>query len=224
MKNRLTITGLIFVSLFMSGFLPAQMPGDDQGQRQSLQDLEAHGIRGTVTAVAGDTVTVKTEQGEVYKVETGPNTRIRKQRDQIKITDLHPGDMVAAVGDKDDKAKTVGAIFLIVFDREQYERAKADFGKTWTAGVVSSVDETKITIKRPDGATQVVTVDENTSFRKHRQSITLLDIKAGDNISARGSLQNGSFLATVLSVGGPMGPGQRPGPPGEARPQAPQNQ
>jgi hypothetical protein len=131
--------------------------------------------------------------------------------------------MVAAIGDKDEKAKNVGAIFLIVFDKEQYERAKADFGKTWTAGVVVSIEETKITIKRPDGVTQIVTADENTSFRKHRQSITLLDIKAGDNISARGSLQNGNFLATVLSVGGPMGPGQRSGAPADSRPQASQN-
>ncbi|HTD54552.1 MAG TPA: hypothetical protein VK670_04170, partial [Silvibacterium sp.] len=65
---------------------------------------------------------------------------------------------------------------------------------------------------RPDNVTQTIVVDENTSFRKRRDSITLADIKIGDNISARGSLQNGNFLATVLAVGGPSGPG--PGGPG----------
>ena len=122
--------------------------------------------------------------------------------------------MVMAAGDKDDKAKTVGAMIVMIIDKEQYEKARADFGKTWTAGAIQSIDETKITIKRPDNVVQTIVVDENTSFRKRRDSITLADIKVGDNVSARGALQNGNFVATVLSVGGPGqggGPGGGPG-------------
>lgn len=187
-----------------------------------------HGVRGTVTAISGNNISVKTEQGDVYKVETGPNTHIRKQRDrsqaraagtadvnpggqQVKVSDIHVGDMVMAAGDKDDKAKTVGAVMVIVLDKEQYEKARADFGKTWTAGAIQSIDETKITVKRPDNVIQTIVVDENTSFRKRRDSITMADIKVGDNVTARGALQNGNFLATVLSVGGPGGgPGGGP--------------
>lgn len=174
-----------------------------------MQDMGAafneHSVRGTVTAVSGDNISVKTETGDLYKVETGPNTRFRKQRDLIKISDIHVGDMVGAAGDKDEKAKTLGAMFVMLIDKEQYEKAKADFGKTWTAGTIQSIDETKITVKRPDNVVQTIVVDENTSFRKHRDSITLPDIKVGDNVTARGSVQNGSFLATVLNVGGPGG-------------------
>jgi hypothetical protein len=179
-------------------------------------EFAEHSVRGTVAAMSGDNITVKTETGDVYKVETGPNTRFRKQRDLIKISDIHVGDMVAAAGDKDEKAKTVGAMFVMLIDKEQYEKARADFGKTWTAGTVQSVDETKITVKRPDNVTQTIIVDENTSFHKHRDSVTLADIKVGDNITARGSLQNGNFLATVLNVGGPGGErfGGRGGPGG----------
>src|SRR5271154_4611343 len=187
---------------------PTTPPGPPQGQMQGMGGAFAeHSVRGTVTAISGDNITVKTETGDVYKVETGPNTRFRKQRDQIKISDIHVGDMVGAFGDKDEKAKTLGAIAVMVFDKEQYEKARADFGKTWTAGAVQSIDETKITIKRPDNVVQTIVVDENTSFRKRRDSITLADIKVGDNVSAQGSLQNGNFLATVLAVGGPGGPG-----------------
>ena len=170
-----------------------------------------HSVRGTVTAIAGDNIIVKTETGDVYKVETGPNTRFRKQRDMIKISDIHVGDMVGAAGDKDEKAKSLGAMFVMLIDKEQYEKARADFGKTWTAGTIQSIDETKITVKRPDNATQTIVVDENTSFRKRRDSITMADIKVGDNVTARGSLQNGSFLATVLNVGGPGGERGGPG-------------
>ena len=46
---------------------------------------------------------------------------------------------------------------------------------------------TRITVLRVDQETQVVTVDENTSFRDRTgQSATLADIKPGDRIMARG--------------------------------------
>jgi Cu/Ag efflux protein CusF len=185
----------------------ASATGGPPQERQGMVAFAEHGVRGTVSAISGDNITVKTENGEVYKVETGPNTHFRKQRDQIKISDIHVGDMIAAGGDKDEKAKTIGAVFVMLIDKEQYEKARAEFGRTWTAGAVQSIEDTKITIKRPDNVLQTIIVDENTSFRKRRDSITLADIKVGDNVSARGSLQNGNFLATVLAVGGPGGPG-----------------
>ena len=183
--------------------------GAGRGGGQGMANLAGHGVRGTVTAVTGNEITVKTEQGDSYKVETGVNTRFRKEREQAKISDIHAGDIIAAAGDLDEKAKTVGAVVVFVIDKEQYEKAKADFGKTWVAGAVQSINETKIAVKRPDDVVQTIVVDENTSFRKHRDSITLADIKVGDNVSARGALQNGNFVATVLTVGGQGGgPGE----------------
>ncbi len=166
-----------------------------------MQDMQARSIQGDVTAVSGNTITVKTKEGEVYTVSTGPNTRFRKQRDQIAISDLNPGDMIAAMGDKDAKAHTVGAMFVMVMDKARYEQMQAELGKTWTAGAVQSINGTNITIKRMDGVTQAVTVDENTTFRRRREEITLPDIKVGDNISARGALHSGTFVATEVNVG-----------------------
>jgi hypothetical protein len=185
----------------------ASAQDQDQQNRGGMGgfQFEEHSVRGDITAIAGNTITVKTDEGDVYSVATGPNTRFRKQADQIKVTDLHVGDMIAAIGDKDPKAKTLGAMFVVVIDKEQYAKARADFGKTWTAGAVQSIDGTNIVIKRPDNVTQTVSVDENTSFRRRREDITLLDIKPGDNITARGALQKGSFLATMVNIGGPRG-------------------
>lgn len=174
-----------------------------------MADIQEHSVRGDITAISGDTITVKTDDDQVYSIATGSNTRFRKERDLIKISDLHVGDMVAAIGDKDPKAKTLGAVFVVVIDREQYAKIRADFGKTWTTGVVQSINGTNIVIKRPDKVTQTIAVDENTSFRRHREDITLPDIKVGDNVTARGALQNRSFLATVVSVGRPGGFGGR---------------
>lgn len=173
----------------------------NQQYGRDMADLEAHSVRGDVTAVSGNNLTVKTDEGQVYTVETGPNTHFRKQRDEIQISAIHAGDMIAAMGDKDAKAHTLGAAFVMVIDRARYEQMRADFGKTWTGGVVESINGTNITVKRPDNTTQVIAVDENTSFRKRREDIVLPDIKPGDNVTARGALHGGTFLATLVTVG-----------------------
>jgi hypothetical protein len=166
-------------------------------------------VHGSVTAISGSEFTIKTEQGESYKVATGPNTRLMKDRQPIKASDIHIGDVIMTGGDVDEKAHTVGAVFLAVLDAEQVQKmkqAQADFGKTWVAGKITAMNDLSLTIERPDKKSQTITVDENTSFRKHRDSITLADIKVGDTISARGALQSGNFVASVLSV---VDPGQR---------------
>lgn len=215
MKSPIGISVSLLAAALFLPFVSAKalLPLEPYAQQQDQQEgpgvnpaqMEEHSVRGDITAISGSSITVKTEQGDVYTVATGANTHFRKQRDEIKITDLHVGDMIAAMGDKDPKAKTLGAAFVVFIDREQYEKMRADFGKTWTAGVVQSINGTNIVIKRPDNVTQTVAVDENTSFRRRREDITFPDIKVGDNISARGALQNGSFLATAVNVGGPGG-------------------
>jgi preprotein translocase subunit YajC len=167
-------------------------------------------VHGTVTAISGSEFTIKAEDGTTYKIATGPNTRIMKDRQPIKATDIHAGDVVMTGGDVDEKAHTVGAVFLAVLDAEQVARMKqmqAEFGKTWTAGKITAINDLVLTIERPDKKTQTITVDENTSFQKHRESITLADIKIGDTVSSRGALKDGNFVATQLTV---MQPRNRP--------------
>jgi hypothetical protein len=165
-----------------------------------------HAVRGSVATISGGTLTVKDEQGIVYTVATGPNTRLMKERQPIKVSDIHVGDMVAAGGEVNEQAKTVGAVFLAVMTPEQvqqYQKARAEFGKTWTAGTITAIQETNLSIKRPDNVVQVISVDENTSFRKHRESITLADIAVGDAVTSRGALKGEAFVATELNVGNP---------------------
>ena len=124
-------------------------------------------------------------------------------------------------GDVDEKAHTVGAVFLAVLDAEQVTRMKqmqADFGKTWTAGKITAINDLTLTVERPDKKTQTITVDENTSFRNIVKASPSADIKVGDTVSSRGALQNGNFVATELSMvdprnrpgGGPGGEGPNP--------------
>jgi hypothetical protein len=174
--------------------------GDGMGQAFGA----GNGVRGTVTAAAAGSFTIHTDEGETYKVLYSPNTRLMKDRQPIAASDIHVGDMLMAGGLVDAKAKTVGAVLLYDIDAEEVRKARAGFGKTWVMGKVTAIHELRITIERAgDKQTQIVSVDENTSFRKHREDVTLADVKVGDVISADGALHAETFLATNLRIMNP---------------------
>ncbi len=254
------LPGLVLASVFLAPLLTAQDPqqpatqqptspqGQNQGQGQGRGFAGGRGMggmfgpgsggaAGTVTAISGNEITVKNEQGEVYKVETGPNTRFRKDREEAKISDIHVGDVVMAAGNLDDQAKTVGAMFVAVLDPQQaarMEKMRADFGKTWTMGRMTAIKDLTVTVERPDKISQTIAVDENTIFHKRgpdgNEDITFPDIKVGDMVRATGAVQNGNFQATDLTVVPPGGHGpgrygqgerQNPPPPAGGSPAQP---
>ena len=117
---------------------------------------------------------VRTDEGENYKVFYSPNTRIMKERQPIDANEIHLGDELIAAGQLDRKAKTLGAVLLLDVDAAEVRKARQGLGKTWTAGKVRSVRDLTITIDVIDGKqTQIVSVDENTSFQRHNESVTL---------------------------------------------------
>lgn len=179
-------------------------PGDMQGPPGGGMGM-GRGVRGTVTAIKGKQITIKTDEGDVYTVTTGDNTRIMKARQAAAVTDVHVGDMLMAGGVVDASAKTVGAVFVAIVDAEQVKKMREDLGKTWISGKVTAIEGTKVTVLRMDGVSQTIGVDENTSFHKRRDSITLADIKVGDPVNGQGALKDGVFVATRLNVGGRMG-------------------
>ena len=123
-------------------------------------------IRGTVTAVTPDHLTLKQENGDTFQVAVTPSTQVRKGRDQMKFAEVKPGDGVGAMGEIDRPNKTVHAMMLFVVTAEQIKKAKEDMGKTYITGKLTAMDETKLTILRSDGVTQIIQVDEGTSFKR----------------------------------------------------------
>jgi hypothetical protein len=216
----------VIVGLWMmASALCLAQEGDDGADGMGRAFGRGNGVRGTVTAAAPGSFTIRTDEGDTYQVLYSANSHLMKDRQPITAADIHVGDMLMAGGVVDAKAKTVGAVFLVDIDANQVRQAKAEFGKTWVMGKVTAIHELKITIERAnDKQTQTVAVDENTSFRKRREDVTLADIKVGDFISAQGALHADTFLATTLRImtpgaGGPgvggagTRPGSAPGPP-----------
>ena len=133
-------------------------------------------VRGTVTAATADALTIKVESGDVYKITVTPNTRVMKARQPVKLAEIKAGDGVGAMGVMDVPAKTLHAVFVTVVDAEQIKKAQADLGKTYIAGEVTAIDadNLKLTIKRSDGVSQTIGVDEGTSFRRGGRGMRMM--------------------------------------------------
>src|SRR5438270_3657989 len=175
----------------------AQRPGPGGGRRGQFA---GQGTAGNITAINGDTLTLKTLSGtETVKV-TG-DTMFRRDREAAKLADFKVGDTVFVMGDKSGETWTA----RMVASRTGGPMMNPDdLGKKFIIGEVTKIDGTKITIKRPDKQEQTIEVDDDTSFRNsRRESVTLADVKVGDRIGARGSVKDGIFVPAVLTVGLP---------------------
>jgi hypothetical protein len=122
----------------------------------------------------------------------------------IKATDIKVGDAIGAMGEVDAAAKQVGAVVIVQMDPErakQMMEMQANYGKTWIQGKVTAIDGVKVTVMGvADNAPHPFVADENTTFRKRRDPITLADIQVGDMVRAEGALKDGTFTATSVSV------------------------
>jgi Domain of unknown function (DUF5666) len=138
-------------------------------------------VRGTVTAATADHLTLKTEAGEIYQVSVSANTRVSKDRQPVKMADIKPGDVVGAMGVLDAPTKTVHAVFVGVMDAEQVKKARENMGKTYITGKVTAIDmdALKVTVMRTDGVSQVIAVDEQTSFKRGGRGMMALANGAG---------------------------------------------
>jgi hypothetical protein len=158
---------------------PQQQPDDEREGGVSFAGGQM--VRGTVTAVAADRLTVKTEAGDIYQVAISANTRVTKERQPLKLTDIKAGDGVGAMGVLDPATKTVHAVFVGVIDAEQIKKAREGMGKVYITGKVTAIDMDglKLTVLRPDGVSQVIGVDEQTSFKRGGRRMAALASGAG---------------------------------------------
>lgn len=158
---------LIVGAIALPGAVLAQDPQD--GPRQGGAAFAGgQMVRGTITATSPDHLTVKTDAGEIYQVSLSANTRLTKERQPLKVADIKVGDGVGAMGVLDTATKTLHAVFVGVIDAEQVKKARENMGKTYITGKVTAIDmdALKLTVMRPDGVSQVISVDEQTSFKR----------------------------------------------------------
>lgn len=221
-RPRLCFSGFLFFSLAAAclaqapdaappqqGQTQGQPPDGGQGPRHRGQ-MEGRGTIGKITAIHDNSLIVTRPDGTNVTVNITDKTEFRKDRQPAKQSDFKVGDFVMVRGEENSD-HTVTAQALSGRSAGAGPGGpggggpgggvmSGEMGKDFVAGEVKSIDAPKLTVLRTDNVTQTVELNEETSLRKGRESITMADIQPGDHIVMHGALQNNVFVPKNLML------------------------
>lgn len=159
---------------------------------------------GKITAVNGNTITLATPENGNVTIKLTDKTEYRKDRQSAKLSDFKVGDLVMIRGEENADhtitAQMVGGRSGNGPGGGMGGAMQGTLGKDYVIGEVKSIDAPKLTVLRTDNVTQTLELNEETSLRKGRDSVTMADIQAGDHVVARGAVQNDVFVPKSLMV------------------------
>jgi hypothetical protein len=181
---------------------------------------------GKITALRDSGMDVLDTNGDTIHVKFNGQTQFRKDRQAAKRTDFKVGDIILVRGEEAaDHSWTAETVAARSLNGQGGPGGRGGFGggpggagpgggrggfqqqgtqgKDYVTGEIKSIDAPKLTVLRSDNVTQTLELNEDTSMRKGRESITMADIQAGDHILARGAVENNVFVPKNVVVIGP---------------------
>lgn len=180
-----------------------QGPGEGRGQP----------LIGKITAINSGSLELTKPDGSTATLKITGKTEFRKDRQSAKLGDFKVGDTVFI---RAEDSGGQGVTALMIAGRtgggpsDHFMTGVAgpgggmvgggELGKDYIFGEVKSVDAPKITVLRPDKVTQTLELNEDTSLRKGRDSVTMADIQRGDHLFAHGAVQNNVFVPKNVMV------------------------
>ena len=225
MNRRIRLFVLMGLLIMLSAAVtPAQDepsgPPPQQGQGRGGEGRQRP-LVGKIAAMRDGAMDITGPDGQVVTVKLTAQTEFRKDREPVKISDFKVGDMVMVRGDENADHSVTARMIGARTGGTMYSgrgggpgegpggrqgggpgggMTMGTLGKDYVAGEVKAIDPPKLTVLRTDNVTQVLELDEETSLRKGRDSITMADIQVGDHVMARGGVQSNAFVPKGVMV------------------------
>ena len=217
--RHLYLLGFIFLSIGVAS--SAQTPDPPAAPQDQVQGpplggergarhgggRDGHGTIGKITAIHGNSLQLAKPDGSTVAINLTDKTDYRKDRQPAQLSDFKVGDFIMVSGDENpDHSLTAQSLRGrsanggpgMMAAGPGGGAAFGEMGKDFVAGVVKSVDAPKLTVLRADNITQTLELNEDTSLRRGRESITMADIQPGDHVVIRGGLQNNAFVPKAV--------------------------
>lgn len=212
--NGLNRVFVVFAVGGLISFVPAGQaqdagnpPAEQGGPGRRGPENGPRPVFGKITSMQNGVMEIASADGQTLKVKYSDQTQFRKDRQPAKAADFKVGDLVAVRGeegaDHSINATLIGARTGSAGGQGGGMMAAGTLGKDYVVGQVKSIDPPHMTVLRTDNVTQTLELNEETSLRKGRESITMADIQVGDHIISRGAAQNDVFVPKGLMVLGP---------------------
>lgn len=202
---------LLFLLAATSALAQDAAPPQGAGQTRRPEDGRGQFVGGKITAIKEGALELTRMDGASVTVKLTDKTEYRKDRQAAKLADFRVGDMVFVRTEREGDQNLTA---LMVAGRTGggpggqgmggpgggMMMGGGELGKDFVFGEVKSVDAPKITVLRPDNVTQTLELNEDTSLRKGRDSVTMADIQVGDHVFVRGGVQNNAFVPKMVMV------------------------
>jgi uncharacterized protein DUF5666 len=208
-NSKLMIRILFLILLGMLVAFPGAIEAQDAQEAQSNASASARAI-GTVTAISGNSITLKTDSGTETTVNVQDSTRIVKtapgQKDlksasPIRLQDVQAGDR-ALVRGKAAENNSLNAASIIVMKQSdvasRQQQEMQDWQRHGAGGIVRSVDSASgnISVSTAPGQTLTVQTSPDTQFLRYApdsvkfsdaRKSSIAEIKLGDQLRVRGN-------------------------------------
>lgn len=169
------------------------------------QQAASSRVIGTVSAVNGSSVTVKTDSGSTATViiadsarilRTAPGQKTLAGAEKIAVSDITPGDRVLMAVSGEPPTASVVIVNKVSDIAAMQQKEQADWQSRGVGGLVKSVDPGSGTVTLTQGArTITVHTSPSTNFRRYApdsvkfsdaKPSTLAEIHPGDQLQAKG--------------------------------------
>ena len=190
---------------------PSTMQAGPEGSRRG-GELRGRGVFGKISAIQADSIELIGQDGSEFSVKVTSSTEFRKERQPAKLSDFRVGDAVAVRTNQDaGNAAGATAVMIVAVPAGGFAgrgggggggqfMMQGTMGKDYVVGEVKSIDVPKLNVVRTDNVTQTLELNEDTSLRRGRDSITMADIQPGDHVFVRGAVANDVFLPKNVMV------------------------
>ena len=189
---------------------PSTMPAGPEGARRGGEG-RGRGVFGKISAIQSGSIELIGQDGTKFYVKVTSSTEFRKERQPAKMSDFKVGDTVAVRTNQDSgNASGATAVMIVAVPTGGFAgrggagggqfMMQGTMGKDYVVGEVKSVDVPKLTVVRTDHVTQTLELNEDTSLRRGRDSITMADIQPGDHVFVRGAVANDVFVPKNVMV------------------------
>jgi hypothetical protein len=214
--------GLVCVQGLLARAARAQDPGP---RGQGAGDEQRIPVFGKIATLSDRSIQITNVDGENVTIKLTAKTEYRKDRQAAKRSDFKVGDLILVRGEENaDHSWTAQVVAARSMngtggpgagrggfgglggpggrERGEFAQQVGTQGRDFVSGEIKTVDAPKLAVLRTDNVTQTIELNEDTSLRKGREAITMVDIQPGDHVFARGGVQNNVFVPkTVVIIG-----------------------
>lgn len=147
-------------------------------------------VSGTIQALSDGGLTIQNAQGQMVNIAVSTSTKIIEGHMQVMLTDLQPGEMIQAFGDKNSDG-SLNALLIHV---------------QLVHGQVTAINGNTITLSQGmKGHTVTVTTSDATKYYVGGKQVPATTLQVGDEIGVAGAVSNKTNVnATAIFIHEPM--------------------